>query len=266
MAGEAEAFTCYLITNEVSGRQYVGITHSVAKRWRQHVAIAHTGGGGVLHQAIRKHGAEAFTVRVLSTHATWAEAQAAERAAILAHGSKRPRGYNMTDGGEGVRGMPVSDETREKLRAILAQPEVKSRMRAAKLGKKQSPEHAARWVAAAHTPEARAKAAASRRGRKREGEALERIREAARRPDRVAKCTAAMHSPEARAKAVAAIRAKAATPEYKARRSAASAGRTHSPETRARIAQAMREEWVRRRAARQATELAPPGGGDTRPE
>lgn len=181
MPGEVEAFTCYLITNEVSGRQYVGITHSVAKRWRQHVATARAGGGGALHQAIRKHGAEAFTVRVLSTHATWAEAQAAERAAILTLRTKGPHGYNMTDGGDGVIGLSPESARRRRANFIqtMETPAVREKLRKA-------------WA------EAKAERVEKLREVKARPEVREKHREAMARPELREKLRKAKASPEAR--------------------------------------------------------------------
>ncbi|MDT7952384.1 MAG: GIY-YIG nuclease family protein [Acetobacteraceae bacterium] len=245
-------FTCYLATNAVNGKRYVGITADPVRRWREHVYEAGAGSPFALHQAIRKHGAAAFVLSELGQVESWEVAQQMERRFIHELGTRRSDGlgYNMTDGGDGVAGAEVSEATRAKLRAALAVPAVKAKMRAAKVGRKLPPEHVAQIVPALHAPAARGKAAATNRGRKRTGVALENVREGCRQRDaRRGDAPLAMHSPDARAKARESIVRAAATPVGKARRAAASTGRRQAPETCARKSAAMVAVHAARKAA-----------------
>lgn len=126
----------YLATCAPTGRQYIGFTtRSPAERWRRHVQQAEQGGGYLLHAAIRKHGAEAFTVRELAGGLPAEVALELEIAAIEAYGTQAPGGLNLTGGGQG--GAP-SDVVREKLRRPKS---AETRRRMSEAGRRRSAEH-----------------------------------------------------------------------------------------------------------------------------
>jgi group I intron endonuclease len=124
--------TVYLATNTVNGHQYVGVTRfSVAQRWKEHVRNAARGKRSYLYAAMRKYGAEHFTVEPVASCLSITAAQATEREVILNY---RPA-YNQTNGGEFTvgrkttpevaariaeknRGQKRSAETKEKLRLL----------------------------------------------------------------------------------------------------------------------------------------------------
>ena len=59
----------YLITNTVNGKQCVGVTRSgVDALFREHVLEANAGSSTILHNAVRKYGADHFTVMVLESN------------------------------------------------------------------------------------------------------------------------------------------------------------------------------------------------------
>jgi hypothetical protein len=91
----------YLLTSPSGGR-YVGKTeYTLNRRWKQHKQDAANGLDHLLHRAIRKYGAESFTVEEICTApASWLPA--VEIAFIHLLGTFRnKRDYNMTVGGEG---------------------------------------------------------------------------------------------------------------------------------------------------------------------
>lgn len=139
----------YLVEHLDSGKVYIGLTTTpLSVRWRQHVNPGSN--CRLLGYAIKKYGADAFSVTELDIAETKDQLDALEVFYIALFGSqKRARGYNLAPGGESGK---ASAETRELL----------SRMRK---GKKKSPEHLAK-IAAALTgkkasPEARAKMSAA---------------------------------------------------------------------------------------------------------
>jgi group I intron endonuclease len=158
----------YVVTNKNNGKQYVGYTTTaVERRWHAHQTSARRGSMLCFHQALRKHGSEAFEWVVVSEHASAAEAKLAE-VALIAVTSPR---YNMTAGGDGSG--PCTEQRRQKMRVAMT-------------GKPKSPQHAANAAAAqigklvsasaranqsvAHTghkdsPETRAKKSAALTGR-----------------------------------------------------------------------------------------------------
>lgn len=116
---------------------------------------------------------------------------------------------------------PFSDETRAK-------------MSAAKKGKKLSPEHAAKAVAALRkterTPEMYARIAAAQRGKKRPGTGAKIA----------AAITGYKHTPETRARMSEAHKGRSLSPEHAAKLRASRIGVKATPETRAKIAAAQK--------------------------
>ena len=95
-----------MIRNIINGKVYIGKTKGVpAKRWECHQRDARKGRNLMLHQAIRKYGAENFTVETLASDIlTVAELNELEKAFITKFRSYPPnlgRGYNMSPGGDG---------------------------------------------------------------------------------------------------------------------------------------------------------------------
>ena len=103
----------YVVTNRVNGKQYVGITNDVIRRKRFHFS-GH--GSKLLHHAIKKYGRHNFDFNA------WYEGDECfikmmECSIIVALGTRAPHGYNLTWGGDGTRGLRLTDETRKKLSA-----------------------------------------------------------------------------------------------------------------------------------------------------
>jgi len=105
----------YLITNLINGRQYVGMSNNVRRRFWEHRSKSKDS-DFVIYKAIRKYGIENFKIVVLeevtdidmlpSREVYWIE-------------KLRPR-YNMNKGGRG-NSRKLSDELKEKLRSISKQ-------------------------------------------------------------------------------------------------------------------------------------------------
>jgi group I intron endonuclease len=97
----------YKVTNTKNGKVYIGKWRgtSVLQRWRLQIAEANRGGTRYFCKAIRKYGAEAFTVEVIYQAKTDNELSKMETFFIILHQSHKPEnGYNLTLGGEGVSG------------------------------------------------------------------------------------------------------------------------------------------------------------------
>lgn len=156
------------VATSPSGRRYVGITtQSMRRRWAGHVHAATHGGRSRFSKAIRKYGADEFSVRVL-LRASWGYLNWIEPRVIEAYGTRSPQGYNLREGGSQSR---PHAETREK-------------MRQAKLGTKHSAETRAKMSVARKgraIPVAQAAAVKANTGAKRTPEQRERMRQAALR-------------------------------------------------------------------------------------
>lgn len=144
-----------------SGKAYIGITARTAeRRFAEHKKSAASGRKLAVNSALLKYGAESVQIETLVV-ASWDYLVALEQRAIAAFGTKGDGGYNMTVGGEGVVGLTVSDETREKLRtaqtgkklsdetrskmressrARVITDDLREKFRLANLGKKNRPE------------------------------------------------------------------------------------------------------------------------------
>lgn len=94
----------YMITNNVNGHRYIGITVcSLKKRWREHLCAARTGSEKRLYVAMRKYGMENFSIEKIYDATSFEDLQDAERRFIAqyeTHASLN-KGYNLTSGGEG---------------------------------------------------------------------------------------------------------------------------------------------------------------------
>jgi len=101
----------YILTNIVNGKQYIGITNSLAKRWNKHKNAK--GGNTALYSAIKKYGIENF---IFTHFADAFDVECAKKIEIMLikeHNTKSPNGYNLTEGGDGVN-LP-SDEARKRM-------------------------------------------------------------------------------------------------------------------------------------------------------
>jgi len=107
----------YIVTNIANGKQYVGITTNLTRRWHQHLSA--NGSAPALHAAIKKYGHEGFVLSHICDAFDFDAACDIERNLIQQHNTKAPNGYNLTDGGEGVVGRAMTNEDKEVRRNTL---------------------------------------------------------------------------------------------------------------------------------------------------
>ena len=105
----------YVIKHIESGRLYVGASGDVHRRIDQHFRAANWAVAQFLHRAIQKHGAAAFSWELLEECSTEEQALAREMHWIAVLRTKAPEGFNLTDGGDGVRGRIITDESRRRM-------------------------------------------------------------------------------------------------------------------------------------------------------
>ena len=106
----------YKITNQLSGKVYIGQTVNDKNRWIAHKSYAKNSEetGQYIHRAMAKYGVENFTFDVIATCKTQEDADEAESILINQYDSKnKEHGYNIKPGGNTA---PHSEETKEKLR------------------------------------------------------------------------------------------------------------------------------------------------------
>lgn len=168
----------YLIQNTSNLKRYVGQHSGDDLEWylRKNISEALRGGTckRLLYNAVRKNGAESFTIRCICICNDKEEMNVAERAFIAFYKTRDPKwGYNLTDGGEGgLPGVKHSEET-------------KAKMRASALGNKRC---VGRVMSEATKDKIRAKAMGNQRcvGRKYSAETLAKKSESGKKRKRVA--------------------------------------------------------------------------------
>lgn len=112
MEKEPRLVSVYVLTNRLNAKQYVGISANLPQRLRQH---RHSGSGcWAIRSAIKKYGWDSFDVNVFA-NVPREVANTLEIALIVNLKTKRPNGYNLTDGGEGVSGHTWTLEDRKRM-------------------------------------------------------------------------------------------------------------------------------------------------------
>lgn len=105
----------YKVTNQVNQKSYVGKTElSLPRRKSNHLSDAKRGCEFAFHRALRKYGEENFTWEIIEEDIEKSLLDNKERHYIAIYESFGPKGYNMSEGGEGQTGWVPSDETRAK--------------------------------------------------------------------------------------------------------------------------------------------------------
>lgn len=98
----------YLITNKITGLQYVGKTYSsVEKRWKDHVKKSKTEIDRPLYRAISKYGADNFLIETIGEYE---EGKLEDKEiSLIAELNTYKNGYNATLGGDGRRYLDIKD-------------------------------------------------------------------------------------------------------------------------------------------------------------
>lgn len=127
----------YRRTNTRNGKVYIGkTTRTAEERWVSMLYEVRRGGNSLIHNAIRKHGAEAFVTDILHETDSYEDLSAMETFFILQHRShERSHGYNLTLGGDGAAPGELNF-----MWGKTHTDEVKAKIRTFRLGRKQTEE------------------------------------------------------------------------------------------------------------------------------
>jgi group I intron endonuclease len=164
----------YLVTNIINQKKYVGqhSKDSLEAYWRHcsNHALSGSSDKPCLYNAVRKYGAENFSIEPLIIVGTKWEMDLYEKALIKILNTRRPAGYNLTDGGDGVLGLKQSEESNEKNRqahlGIKQSDEAKEKKRLAGLGRRHSEETKQKMSQHAKSKEHRQKISIAKMGNK----------------------------------------------------------------------------------------------------
>jgi group I intron endonuclease len=111
-----KAYCVYKWTNNISTKAYIGVSNDVQRRWKKHIADARRGSSAAFHRAIRKYIQSSWTREILVDGLSFEEACVVEQQLIRAHNTLAPNGYNLTEGGLGLKGHHFSEEHRNHLK------------------------------------------------------------------------------------------------------------------------------------------------------
>ena len=110
----------YCITNEVNGKRYVGqTTRTIDLRWTQHRLLQ--GKCRALESAIKKYGAESFSILEIAAADSQNALDALEVDWIERLSTVSPSGYNLSSGGAGAGRM--HDDTKAIIRGLAKSPD-----------------------------------------------------------------------------------------------------------------------------------------------
>ncbi len=116
--------TCgiYKIENKINGKVYIGQSVNIKKRWKEHKYLSNNISlTQVLYKAIRKYGLENFEFDIIC-ECNKNDLNDLEIKYIKEFNSyikwENNNGYNMTAGGEGIKGYKLSKKMKEHLRII----------------------------------------------------------------------------------------------------------------------------------------------------
>ena len=105
----------YLRTNLFNGKQYVGQTNDFKQREYDWKCLKAIYANKYLSCARMKYGFDNFKVEILRECDTQKELNEWEKYYINELNTKKPNGYNLTDGGNGVSGFKHSEESKKKM-------------------------------------------------------------------------------------------------------------------------------------------------------
>ncbi len=128
----------YLVTNKINDKKYVGQTSQpLQKRWNRHKSRMNHRRSSYLFSAICKYGEESFEVKPLVIVGTKQEMDYYEQNLIKVWDLRNPeKGYNLTDGGGGMLGFKLSDETKQKMSRHIKPEAHRKNISIAKMGNK----------------------------------------------------------------------------------------------------------------------------------
>lgn len=139
----------YKIQHRESGKIYVGKTsRTLDERMNEHTKKSRATSNSYIDRAISKYGIDAFDVDVIEECDSEEKLNEREIYWIAFYNCKKPNGYNLTDGGEGVIGYKAPPELSARLSKMRKgrpnTPEQRAKISATLKGKIFSPETCAK--------------------------------------------------------------------------------------------------------------------------
>jgi group I intron endonuclease len=128
----------YLVINKINGKKYVGQTsQELYKRRKRHQRPFSHRRPSYLYNAIQKYGVENFDIKTLIIVGSKEEMDYYEQKLIKLWDLRNSeKGYNLTDGGGGMLGFKLSEETKQKMSEHVKSAEHCKRISKSKMGNK----------------------------------------------------------------------------------------------------------------------------------
>jgi len=104
-----------------NGKQYVGVTEDVEKRFLGHIYSAKRGSSLAVHRAIRKYGEENVSCKILRSGDKKDMFEMEKRTILLLQLRHKDFGYNMSPGGEGSPVAGIGHTRKSKRKMSLSQ-------------------------------------------------------------------------------------------------------------------------------------------------
>lgn len=106
----------YLITNKINGHMYVGGSVNIENRFKEHKR-GHDFENSAIDKAIKKYGADSFTYQIITElPADWKIISKHEKYWVKFYNTfEDKQHYNLTLGGEGLSGIELSEEHKQKI-------------------------------------------------------------------------------------------------------------------------------------------------------
>jgi len=121
----------YQVKNKTNGMSYIGKTiNTLNYRKRKHQEEASRDSGYYFHRALKKYGFNNFKWEILFNSDVDSILREKEQYFIELLKTIRPRGYNLTVGGDGIIGYKFSEEVRKKLSIMRKGKKVPQEIRA----------------------------------------------------------------------------------------------------------------------------------------
>lgn len=170
--GHNDVVYVYLMTNDINGKKYVGISWNPPGRWEDHFhENDDLKGARLITKALRKYGFRNFTKEVVAV-GDRSEAGALEKELINHMNTLLPNGYNMAEGGTGGKTCSNFKHKPETIDRIKATKAAKSEEEKAETSRRLSASNTGKKRTAAQ----RAAISKRRSGSKRSKESIERFR------------------------------------------------------------------------------------------
>ena len=107
-------YSIYKYVNLINGKVYIGFTHNIPKRKKEHINDSKFG-NNKFYRAVRKHGWDCFSFEIIYQSKDKNHCLKQMETHFISEYNSYKNGYNSTMGGDGAVGYKHSKESRQKM-------------------------------------------------------------------------------------------------------------------------------------------------------